>query len=135
MGIVKKLSDTRCSAYSDDAKAFMREYSQIKVVKLLATDNNQTSECQLQARAIINNMRLLETGIMERFASKIPFYKLHHSASKMDPNKAIELLKSLITFFNEQRGLFDRYEEQSIGLSGNENYRDFNQKRKKRTKT
>ena len=52
----------------------------------------------------------------------------------MDPNKAIELLKSLITFFNEQRGLFDRYGEQSIGLSGNENYRDFNQKRKKEQK-
>ena len=65
MGIVKRLSDTRCSAYSDDAKAFVREYSQIKVVKLLSTDNNQTSECQLQARAIIDNMRLLETGILE----------------------------------------------------------------------
>ena len=51
----------------------------------------------------------------------------------MDLNTAVELLKSLITFLNEQRSLFDHYEKQGIDLSGNQNYRDFSQKRKKRS--
>ena len=129
------MSDTRWSAHSDAVKALVKGYSQIKdVVELLATDNNQTSECRLQASAIFDDMCLLETGIMavlwNSLLARFNSLSCAIQDSKMDLN-TVELLKSLITFFNEQRSLFDHYEKQGIDLSGNQNYRDFSQKRKK----
>ena len=138
VGIVKSLSDTRWSAHSDAVTALVKGYSQIKeVVELLATDNNQTSECRLQASAIFDNMCLLETGIMavlwNSLLARFNSISCTIQDSKMDLNTAVELLKSLITFLKEQRSLFDHYEKQGIDLCGNENYRDFSQKRKKRS--
>ena len=59
------MSDTRWSAHSDAAKALVKGYSQIKVlVEFRETNNNQTSECRLQASAIVDYLCLLETGIL-----------------------------------------------------------------------
>jgi hypothetical protein len=131
--VVKMLSGTRWSTRADAVKALFEGYVPIEeALHLLSGDNEQTSECRVDANGLLKKMRQLETCIMIEFWHTVllQFNKTSLSLQKvgLTLNTMINLLESLVVYVESQRGEFHVFEARGIARCGNDQFKDSQQR-------
>lgn len=115
---LKSLSDTRWSAHNDALNSLKKGYPAIKdLLHNMANDTSEREETCLEAKGLHTIMGQLENGIMVQLWSTIlsRFNKTSQilQDSRLDLNKATDILESLKIFVESLRSQFPEFETQS----------------------
>jgi len=124
---LKSLSDTRWSARADAVDAVFHCYSDIvNTLEQMSANSEQKAEVVAEARAILQKLRKLETGILtavwHNFLSQINRVNLALQDPKLDFATAVSLMKGLLTHLSHAREEFKTFEQEGIELSAEQDY-------------
>lgn len=108
--VPKRVSTTWWSFQADACKALVQNYAQIK------STLEEMSEGNVQAQGLYNQMSKLETGIYAELwhtiLERVNSINKKLQYSDADLNTSINYFKSLKSFIQEQRDLFNNFEKE-----------------------
>ncbi|XP_076028442.1 uncharacterized protein LOC143017537 [Oratosquilla oratoria] len=127
--VIKCLSDTRWSARADAVEAITNGYEQnIVVLENLAMDEHLNADARCEASGLLQEMEKLETVILlvtwQNILKRFNATSQHLQKPGLDLNTAVNLLKSLTEFVQDQRDRFDDYEQIAVQKCGHNEYKD-----------
>ncbi|XP_063802615.1 zinc finger MYM-type protein 1-like [Pseudophryne corroboree] len=129
---LKSLSNTRWSAHHDALNSLKKGYPAIKdLLHNMANDTSEREETCLEAKGLCTIMGQLENGIMVQLWSTIlsRFNKTSHflQDSRLDLNRATDILEALKMFVESLRSQFPELENQSKILYSCDDYKQTRQ--------
>jgi hypothetical protein len=137
--VLKRLSDTRWSAYVDAIKALYGGYELIKsALNIIEEDASQSREARHEASSLIKRMKKLETVFLTIIWNEIlnRFNETSKTVQKenIDLQVVIKIINSLKFFIQSMRERFGEYEILAKEKTENAEYSNTNKRKQQRSK-